>query len=186
MNTITKIFSVSITALFLTGTAYAEQIDDEGELNPEELSIAYMADQLEAGRNSGPMIGVHGYKAAHCGDFKTARRIFKYLADRGNTQAMAWMSWADDNGLGAPENPAAATEWNRLAMERGDAIGTYNYGLALMRGRGVEQNIFEGRRYIDKAAALGDESALVLASNNYKIGIATPDADNWKYDQYLY
>jgi uncharacterized protein len=67
-----------------------------------------------------------------------ARKLFENCANDGWTGAMTWMSQLEDNGLGGPENPDAAAEWDRRAADAGDPVGKFNYGLDLMRGRGEQ------------------------------------------------
>lgn len=87
----------------------------------------------------------------------------------------------ENNGLGAPENPDAAAEWDRRAAEAGDPVGQFNYGLDLMRGRGVVQDEAAGRALIDDAARSGLAVARRLQDKGYDLDEITPDADNWKY-----
>lgn len=94
---------------------------------------------------------------------------------------MTWMSQLDDNGLGAPEDPAAASEWDRRAAEAGDPVGQFNYGLDLMRGRGVPYDPGAGRALVDRAAEAGLPVARRLQGADYDLDEVTPDADNWKY-----
>jgi TPR repeat protein len=100
---------------------------------------------------------------------------------------MTWMSRMDDNGLGTPdENPEAAADWDRMAAEAGDPVGMFNYGLDLMRGRGVPTDDVAGRRLVDQAADAGLPVAKRLQAAGYDLDEVTPDADNWKYDKRLY
>ena len=110
-----------------------------------------------------------------------ARQLFERCAEAGYTGAMTWMAQLDDNGLGAPENPEAAAAWDRRAAEAGDPVGQFNYGLDLMRGRGVAQDMALGRSYVDQAAAAGLQVAKRLQDAGYDLDEVTPDADNWKY-----
>lgn len=165
--------------------AFAEDVDTGGELNPEELSLEYFAKRTEEGRID-PMGSSHGYLAAKSGDYDTARRIFEMQAAAGVTQAMTWMAWMEDNGLGAPEDPDKAAEWDRKAAEAGDHIGMFNHGLNLLRGRGVARDETAGRAMIDQAALAGSETAEALIADGYDIETVTPDADNWKYDRAIY
>ena len=164
--------------------AISEEVDD-GFLNPQNGTIEFFVRKLDAGIVD-PMGAIYGYAAAKAGDNKTARRIFEVYAKRGNTQAMTWMSWLTDNGLGGPEDPVAAAAWDRKAMEAGDHIGTFNYGLDLLRGRGVPRALIAGRSMIDKAADMGDKTAQTLKDADYDLDVVTPDADNWKYNPYIY
>lgn len=94
---------------------------------------------------------------------------------------MTWMSQLDDNGLGGIENPDAAAEWDHRATKAGDPVGQFNYGLDLMRGRGVVENRTLGRFYVDEAALGGLPTAQRLQGVGYDLDEVTPDADNHKY-----
>jgi len=182
----TKSALTALVGLGLLATpVLAETVEDDGFHNPESGTIAYFVRKLEAGQVD-PMGAIYGYAAAKAGDNETARKIFEVYAKRGNTQAMTWMAWLLDNGLGGPEDAAGAAEWDRRAMLEGCHIGTFNYGLDLMRGRGVPQDMVQGRALIDKAAAMGDKTAQTLKDANYDLDVVTPDADNWKYNPYLF
>ena len=175
-----------IAAAFAATPAFAEEAADAGgDLNPEELSIHYFMKKVERGE-AGPMSAMHGYAAAKSGDYDTARRILEPQAEDGVTAAMTWMAWLEDNGLGAPEDPVKAAEWDRRAAEAGDPIGMFNYGLDILRGHGVKRDEKAGREMIDRAAAAGDETAISLVADGYDIETVTPDADNWKFRRSLF
>ncbi|MDO9201123.1 MAG: hypothetical protein Q7U58_07250, partial [Hydrogenophaga sp.] len=61
-----------------------------------------------------------GYLMTKSGRHEAAREVFQRCAEEGYTGAMTWMSQLEDNGLGAPENPDAAANWNRRAADRSD------------------------------------------------------------------
>jgi len=151
-----------------------------GTLNPEELTLNRVMKDVAEGRTS-MTICATGYYITKSGRHEMAREVFERCAEAGWTAAMTWMSQLDDNGLGGPENPDAAAEWDRRAAEAGDPVGKYNYGLDLMRGRGVVENRALGRRYIDEAARSGLPTAKYLKDTGYDLDAVTPDADNRKY-----
>lgn len=154
--------------------------DDGGELNPEEMTLGRMLDNARSGKPD-MMTCASGYLMTKKGDHTAARDVFSTCADAGYVGAMTWMSQLDDNGLGAAENPDAATEWSRRAADAGDEIGKFNYGVSLMRGRGVARNEAAGRALVDEAADEGLEIARRLQGAEYDLDEVTPDADNWKY-----
>ena len=177
---------VLIASLALVGAAQADDdVSDGGILNPPELSLEGQLERLRRGE-LGPMTGAYGYAAAKSGNHAVAREIFSDIAGNGNVQAMTWMSWIEDNGLGGPEDPDAAAEWDRRAMEAGSEIGMFNYGLDLLRGRGVPTDQAKGQALIRKAASLGVEAAERLVASDFDLDVVTPDADNWKYEKRLY
>ncbi len=155
--------------------------DGDGVLNPEELSMRGALDRMRYGERH-PMMGIIGYGAAKEGNHAVAREIFEELSQNGDVQGMTWLSWMEDNGLGAPENPKAAAELDRRAMELGSEVAAFNYGLDLMRGRGVAMDQDAGRQIIDQAAKMGSATAQHLIDNDYDLDSVTPDADNWKYE----
>ena len=107
--------------------------------------------------------------------------MFQSCAEAGYTAAMTWMSYMDSNGFGAEYDPDKAAEWDRKAAEMGDPVGKFNYGLNLLRGHGVKQDIAQGRKWVDAAASDGLDVAHRLQAAGYDPDEVTPDADNWRY-----
>ena len=173
-----SLISAAIIAASLTSAGADE--DPGGTLNPEELTLNSAIAKAAQGETS-MMICAMGYPVTKQGDHAEARTILEACANNGWTAAMTWMSQLEDNGLGAPEDPDRAADWDRRAAEAGDPIGKFNYGLDLMRGRGVAQDQAAGRRLIDEAAADGLKVAQRLQAADYDLDEVTPDADNWKY-----
>jgi hypothetical protein len=116
------------------------------------------------------------------GKHTMAKPLFEKCAEAGFTRSMTFMAQLEDNGLGGPENAAAAAAWDKRAADAGDPVGKLNYGLDLMRGRGVAQDIALGKTYVDQAAEAGIDDAIRLQNADYDLDEVTPDADNWKYD----
>lgn len=177
------------TALLLilsAAPALAEVEASHGTLNPEEMTIARILDDVARGETS-MMNCAAGYGITKKGEHDDARKVFEACAADGWTGAMTWMAQLDDNGLGKPEeSPERAADWDRMAAEAGDPVGMFNYGLDLMRGRGVPADEAAGRALVDQAAQQGLPVARRLQAAGYDLDEVTPDADNWKYDKRLY
>ena len=154
--------------------------EEHGTLNPDEMTWQSMVDRAKRGE-TGMVICSMGYALTKSGDHASARTLFGNCARDGYTGAMTWMSQLDNNGLGGAYDPDAATEWDRRAAELGDPVGTFNYGIALMRGHGVARDEARGRQLVDQAAGEGLEIAQRLQNAGYDLDEVTPDADNWKY-----
>jgi uncharacterized protein len=154
--------------------------DALGKLNPEELSLNSVLEGIAEGDTS-MMNCASGYLMTKSGRHGDARAVFGACAEAGYPGAMTWMGQMNDNGLGGPENPDAAAEWDRRAAEADDPVGIFSYGLDLMRGRGVTQDEAAGRSHVDRAAALGLGVAARLQAAGYDLDEVTPDADDWKY-----
>ena len=166
--------------LILTLCASPAFADEGGTLNPEELTLGRVLEDVARGETSMTNCAA-GYYITKSGRHVEARALFEACADAGYTGAMTWMSQLENNGLGAPENPDAAADWDRRAADAGDPVGQFNYGLDLIRGRGTVQDAAEGRRMVDAAAAQGLPTARRLQGAGYDLDEVTPDADNWKY-----
>lgn len=170
---------IAAAALF-AAPAFASEIDQGGDLNPEEMTLNSVIDRAERGETS-MTVCMQGYFAVKSADYAGGKTILDACAEEF-TAAMHWQSFMEHNGLGRPENPAMAAEWDRKAAERGDPIGQFNYGLDLLRGHGVARDPIRGRQWVDRAAAVGLDTARDLQAAGYDPDAVTPDADNWKYD----
>ena len=169
-----------IPILMLAAPAVAENVDDGGTLNPQEMTWESVLDRAEQGE-TGMVICSTGYAITKKGEHAAARRLFQRCAEAGYTGAMTWMSQLDNNGLGGDYNPDASAEWDRRAAELGDPVGKFNHGLNLMRGHGVARDEALGREFVDEAARDGLAVAQRLQDADYDLDEVTPDADNWKY-----
>ncbi|WP_029062979.1 MULTISPECIES: sel1 repeat family protein [Stappiaceae] len=162
--------------------ALAEEVDTGGTLNPDEMSLnRSIAEALDG--NVDMVVCAQGYLMTKKGDHEAARKIFQACAEKGWTGTMTWMAYMDQNGLGKTEDPEAAAAWDRKAAEAGDPVGQFNYGLDLLRGYGVDQDLDLGRRFIDRSAEQGFETARELKREGYDWKAVTPDADEWKFQR---
>lgn len=170
-----------LLVLFLPLPALSQTEDaDLGQLNPDEMSLDRALQDTVNGKTSMTNCA-SGYMMTKSGQHAMARKVFERCAGAGYTGAMTWMSQLDDNGLGAPENPDAAADWDKRAAEAGDPVGMFNYGLDLMRGRGTVTDREAGRKLVDRASEMGMQAARRLQGADYNLDEVTPDADNWKY-----
>jgi uncharacterized protein len=62
-----------------------------------------------------------GLTAAKRGDFATALREWKPLAEQGDASAQQKMGWIYAHGRGVPKDYKTAVKWFRLAAKQGDA-----------------------------------------------------------------
>lgn len=163
----------------LAAPAFAET-EALGMLNPDEMSLNRVLEGIAEGDTSMTNCAA-GYLITKSGQHGAARQVFGACAEAGYPGAMTWMGQLEDNGLGGPEDPDAAAAWDRRAAEAGDPVGMFNYGLDLMRGRGVAADVAAGRSLVDRAAAMDLPVAKRLQAAGYDLDEVTPDADNWKY-----
>ena len=171
--------------LFLAGSVFpvlAEEVDPGGTLNPDEMGLSKTLSRALSG-DVDMVICSQGYLMTKKGDHEAARTVFKNCADKGWTGTMTWMSYMEQNGFGADEDPEASANWDKMAADAGDPVGQFNYGLNLLRGYGVPADPALGKRYIDKSADQGFGTAKELQREDYDWQAVTPDADAWKFQR---
>jgi hypothetical protein len=87
------------------------------------------------------------------GDYGTAFRLYRSLADQGSARARYWTGVLYGNGQGVPQNYAEAAKWYRLAADQGDAYAQYNLASAYYSGQGVPQNYVSAHMWWSLSAA---------------------------------
>ena len=131
-----------------------------------------------------------GLKAAQSGDFATALKEWKPLAEQGDADAQFNLGLMYGNGWGVPQDYAEALKWYRKAAEQGDAKAQSNLGLRYAKGKGVTQDDAEALKWYRKAAEQGNawaqsnlgvmyQNQRMLMSNDGKINISF-NLNNWK------
>ena len=63
------------------------------------------------------------------GDYATALRLNKPLADQGHVHAQSNLGWMFGNGRGVPQNYAEAMKWFCLAADQGNAGAQFMLGV---------------------------------------------------------
>ena len=81
-----------------------------------------------------------GVSAYNKGDYKTAFKLWKPLAEQGNASAQSNLGVMYANGYGLPQDYKQAVKWYRLAAEQGNARAQSNLGAMYEAGKGVPQD----------------------------------------------
>jgi TPR repeat protein len=84
-----------------------------------------------------------------------------------------WSNLAAAYATQRPPDLARAREWYRRAAKRRDLRGLFEYGLMLIQGEGGPSRPAEGRRLVQRAAALGELDALRVLSHAFAHGAFT-------------
>jgi TPR repeat protein len=104
--------------------------------------------------------------AAHGrGDYATALREWRPLADRGDAEAQHSLGLMYLRGQGLPQDDAEAVKWFRKAAEQGHAGAQHNLGLSYTRGQGVPHDGVEAVKWCHKAAEQG------IVEAQYSLGL---------------
>ena len=81
-----------------------------------------------------------GLQAYERGDYATAVREWRPLAEKGNAIAQSKLGFMYAFGEGVTQDDAAAVGWWLKAAEQGDAKAQSNLGNQYSRGEGVPQD----------------------------------------------
>jgi TPR repeat protein len=93
------------------------------------------------------------YAAYQSGDYATARRRLRPLAERGDARSQLILGLMYADGRGVPQDYTEAARWYRLAADHGYAQAQYNLGLAYAKGEGVAQDNVAAHMWFNLAAA---------------------------------
>ena len=96
-----------------------------------------------------------GFDAYKSGDYASALREWKPLAEQGHAKAQSNLGVDVRNGEGVPQDDAEAVRWYRLAAEQGIASAQSNLGVMYDEGEGVPQDDAEAVRWYRLAAEQG-------------------------------
>ena len=99
-----------------------------------------------------------GWEAYNSGDYATALREFKPLAEQGDDDAQFMLGWMYRKGLGVPQDDKTAVKWWKLAAEQGDVGAQHNLGVMYYKGQGIPQDYVYAHMWFDIAATSGHKN----------------------------
>ena len=94
-----------------------------------------------------------GQAAYQRGDYATALREFRPLAEQGNALAQNKLGYMYRNGIGVTQDYAEAVKWYRKAAEQGYAKAQFNLGIMYDNGLGVPQDYAQAHMWFNFAAS---------------------------------
>jgi hypothetical protein len=95
-----------------------------------------------------------GVAAANRGDYATAYRLWRPLADEGNDpDAQNQIGVMYDSGQGVSQNYAEAMKWYRLAADQGNPNAQNNLGHMYRNGEGAPQDYVQAHMWFNLAAS---------------------------------
>jgi len=101
-----------------------------------------------------------GIEAYARGDYATALRIFRQLADQGDALAQYNLGDMYDIGLGVPQDYAEAVKWHRKAADQGYAAAQLSLGFLYDKGLwNVTQDYILAHMWYNLSAAKGNKIA---------------------------
>jgi|SRR5579859_7539621 len=108
------------------------------------------------------------------GDWATAIKLLRPLAEGGNAVAQGHLGVFYEIGRGVPVDYAEAAKWVRKSAEQGDAESQSNLANLYRLGRGVPFSEVEGLKWLQKSAAQGFYGAFLNLGHVYLHGNGVP------------
>ena len=100
-----------------------------------------------------------GLKASLAGDYTTALKEWKPLAEQGHALAQSNLGLMYKNGNGVPQDYTEAIKWYRLAAEQGDILSQFSLGYMYRKGKGALKDNLTAHMWYNIASANGFEMA---------------------------
>jgi TonB family protein len=143
-------------------------------LRSGSILIAGLTLGLSGSAMAGPM--EDGQAAYNRGDYTTAQRLWRPLAEQGLARAQNNLGVMYENAKGVPQNINEALKWYRLAAEQGYAGAQNNLALIYALGRGVPRDPVRAHMWFSLAASSlsGDLGKTVMNSRDVLAGTMTP------------
>jgi TPR repeat protein len=117
-----------------------------------------------------------GEDAYNRGDFATALREWRPLAEQGDARAQYNLGVLYRKGRGVPQDDVQARQWYEKAAAQGQAKAQYNLGTLYLNGSGVPKDYQQALRWFRMAADQGEALAQT------KIGIMYDDGQGVPHD----
>ncbi len=116
----------------------------------------------------------NAFAAFFWGDFATALRLWRPLAEQGDADAQSSLGMMYEEGQGVPQSYAEAVKWYRLAAEQGDATAQNRLGVMYATDQGVPQDYAEAVKWFRLAAEQGDAETQNRLGIMYREGQGVP------------
>jgi TPR repeat protein len=100
-----------------------------------------------------------GLSAFNNGDYTTALRLWRALAERDEPRSEAGIGFMYHRGLGVAVDDREAADWLRRAAEHGQAEGQLMLGILFYYGRGVPQSYVRAYAWCELAEIDGNSDA---------------------------
>ena len=108
------------------------------------------------------------------GDYTTALKHLRPLAEKGFPAAQALLGAMYAHGRGVPQDPTKAIKWFRKGIAQDNHWEQHNLGYMYSQGYGVPQNSFKAAKWFRKAANQGNADSQSNLGAMYLTGNGVP------------
>ncbi len=108
-----------------------------------------------------------GKRAYEQGDYATAVKELRPLAEQGNAEAQALLGLMYNLGRGVLPDMGQAVKWYKAAADQGNAEGQCHLGTMYLNGAGVAKDTAQGLKLLKLSAEQGFADAYLMLSLAY-------------------
>jgi len=101
-----------------------------------------------------------GLDAYNKGDYVTAAKEWRPLAEEGSAVAQFNLALLYLDGHGVPQSDAEAANWFRRAAEQDYAQAQHNLGAMYGKGQGVKRDLVQAYKWLNICAAKGNSGCV--------------------------
>jgi tetratricopeptide (TPR) repeat protein len=139
-----------------------------------KIAIAFLIWTICSLAQAADLSFADGMAAYNRGDYATALKLWRPLAERGNADAQVLLGDMYSEGHGVPQDDAEAVNWYREAAEQGNAMGQQSLGDSYNSGFGVPQDYAEAVKWYRRAAEQGYDLGQHSLGMMYEDGRGVP------------
>ena len=115
-----------------------------------------------------------GMDANNRGDYASALREWRPLAEQGDSPAQVSLGLLYTNGQGVPQDHVQARQWYEKAAIQGDALAQLNLGVIYGNGKGVPEDYQQALYWFRLSANQGNAMAKTQLGLMYERGNGVP------------
>jgi uncharacterized protein len=157
MRHLTATICLTLAVLLGNGSANAsEHCEDTSDPRYDPSECEEPREKVRPSFSGDFQKGLTAYKS---GNYATALREWKPLAERGDAVAQSRLGAIYQYGISVPQDDKTAVKWYRLAAEQGNAESQYYLGFMYRNGRGVPQDDKTAVKWYRLAAEQGYSDA---------------------------
>jgi len=119
-----------------------------------------------------------GAAAYERGDYATALRLMRPMAEQSNASAQLKLGLMYGLGQGVPQDYTESVKWYGKAAAQGNASAQFNLGIRYDNGQGVPQDYAMAMKWYRKAADQGYAPAQASLGTMYGLGQGIPQSYN--------
>ena len=142
------------------------------------LGIIFIALAFAGAAVAGPL--EEGVEAFDRGDYGTALRLLRPLAEKGNPDAQINLGNMYFDGNGVPQDYAESVSWYLLAADQGNADAQIALGFLYKYGEAMPFDYVQAYKWFDLAGSRSDRDTIATKMTPAQIAEAQKLAREWK------